>query len=194
MHLLLPLHHPPPAFAALASVLEGLGVSAYLAAAAAASILDKVPPHRRSAPQLLPARRAPGIPVPSPPFDTPLGFNDVYTLAAPFVVSCPAADPQLPPLKAFPVLTLGTSGAIKSGDSITLLTEGYVLQGTPLYGAFITITGPIFVVATAVEGGFSLVVPEGDNGQVCVVLTGCNKVVSDDTVAAGPAIVEVTNL
>lgn len=51
--------------------------------------------------------------------------------------------------------------------------------------------------ATPVEGGFSLTVPETPegsatiSGQSYVVLTGCNTTVSDDTVTAGPAIVEV---
>ena len=31
------------------------------------------------------------------------------------------------------------------------------------------------------------------NGQSYVVLTACKDVVNDDTVAAGPAIVEITN-
>ena len=54
--------------------------------------------------------------------------------------------------------------------------------------------------ATAVKGGFSLTVPEVPegtapiSGQSYVVLTGCNTTVSDDTVTAGPAIVEITNL
>ena len=54
--------------------------------------------------------------------------------------------------------------------------------------------------ATAVDGGFSLKVseaPEGTatiSGQSYIVLTGCNTTVSDDTVAAGPAVVEIMNL
>jgi len=130
------------------------------------------------------------------PFDTPLDFNEVYTLAAQFIVSCPSTNPALP-VKAFPVLSLGTTGTIMSGSTITLLTKGYTLvavDGTsPLYAAFITLTGPIFVKATPVDGGFSVVVPAGINGQSYVVLTGCKDVVTDDTVVAGPAIVEITN-
>ena len=51
--------------------------------------------------------------------------------------------------------------------------------------------------ATAVDGGFTLTVPTAPNGtapisgQTYVVLTGCNTTVSDDTVAAGPAVFEV---
>jgi hypothetical protein len=79
-----------------------------------------------------------------------------------------------------------------------LSTPGYELTTTegdnaPVYGAFITVTGPIFVDATKVDGGFTVVVPKGVYGQSYVVLTGCNTSVSDDTVAAGPAIVEVSS-
>lgn len=134
-------------------------------------------------------------PFPSP-FDTPLDFDEVYTLAAPFIISCPASNPALP-VKAFPSLALGTTGTIRTGSTITLLTPGYILKPVdgkaPLYAAFITLTGPIFVPATPVDGGFSTKVPAGVEGQSYVVLTSCNETVNDDTVAAGPAIVEVSN-
>jgi len=129
------------------------------------------------------------------PFDDPLDFDEVYTLAAQFIVSCPSTNAALP-VKAFPTLALGTTGTIKSGDTIMLETPGYTLEGAngaELYGAFITVTGPIFVPATLVSGGVTLAVPAGVNGQSYVVLTGCNETVTDDTVAAGPAIVEITN-
>ena len=209
----------PKSFVMLASVLEGVGVSAYLGAAA--SICTYLPdqrnhlhiltmlfhshqrvPHSRRIHPYCRGRhssylRATQALCPFPqPFDDPLDFNEVYTLAAPFIVSCPTSNPALP-VKAFPALTLGTTGTIKAGSTITLLTDGYKLVAadgkTPVYAAFITATGPIYVDATAVSGGFSLAVPEGVNGQSYVVLTGCKDAVSDDTVAAGPAIVEITN-
>lgn len=52
--------------------------------------------------------------------------------------------------------------------------------------------------ATPVNGGFSLTVPEAPegsapvSGQSYVVLTGCNTTVTDDTVAAGPAVLEIS--
>jgi hypothetical protein len=73
----------------------------------------------------------------------------------------------------------------------------YLVQGrSTKFAAFITITSPIFCVATPVAGGYSIVVPAVVNGQSYAVLMGRNKVVSDDTIAVrrGPAIVEVTNL
>ena len=132
------------------------------------------------------------------PFDTPLDLDEVYTLAAPFIVSCPASNPALP-VKAFPSLALGTTGTLVANQTITLLTPGYTLTAvdgsSPLYAAFITVLGPIFVAATPASGGFSVVLPDSPeiNGQSYVVLTGCSDAVTDDTVVAGPAIIEVTN-
>jgi len=67
-------------------------------------------------------------------------------------------------------------------------------EGQKVYAAFIAVTGPTFVEATPVQGGFSVKIPEGFAGQSYVVLTGCNDTVTDDTVAAGPAIIEVSVL
>lgn len=54
-------------------------------------------------------------------------------------------------------------------------------------------SGPVFADLTKVDGGYTAVVPEGFNGQGYVVLTACKDRVNDDTVVAGPAIVEITN-
>ena len=48
------------------------------------------------------------------PFHTPLNPNPVYTLAAAFIVSCPASNPPLP-FMAFPSLT-ATSGTCVSEE------------------------------------------------------------------------------
>ena len=177
--------------------ITGVGVSAYLGAAAditsaayltdAGSILTVEARHNA----YLRSEIAES-PFPSP-FDTPLDFDEVYTLAAQYIVSCPASNPALP-VKAFPVLTLGTTGTINVGTTIDLLTPGYTLapvSGAQLYGAFLNVTGPTFVPATAVAGGYAVTVPPEAAGQTYVVLTGCNEAVSDDTIVAGPAIVEV---
>ncbi|KFY25571.1 hypothetical protein V491_01682 [Pseudogymnoascus sp. VKM F-3775] len=58
-----------------------------------------------------------------------------------------------------------------------------------IYAAFISVTGPSVVKATPVAGGFSVAIPEDFNGQLYAVLTSCNETVTDDTIAAGPAII-----
>lgn len=187
-------------FVATASILEGVGVSAYTGAAAdimskdyltaAASILSVEARHSaylRSSLKEVPFAQ---------PFDTPLSIDEVYTLAAAFITSCPASNTKLP-VKAFPTLTLdpATTMPVKAGSVVTLLTPDYTLKAASgeatIYAAFIAVTGPTFVVATPVAGGFSVTIPKGFNGQSYVVLTGCNESVTDDTTAAGPAIIEV---
>lgn len=183
-------------FLATASVLEGVGVSAYLGAAAdimsktyltaAGSILTVEARHSAY------IRNAVGqAPFPQP-FDDPLSYNEVYTLAAQFITSCPSTNAPLP-VKAFPVLTASSMDTmIKMGSKVMLATKGYKIEGK-VYGAFITVTGPIFVEAMEMDGGFEVEVPEGVAGQSYVVLTSCNTAATDDTIVAGPAIVEISS-
>ena len=134
-------------------------------------------------------------PFPSP-FDVGLTFNKEYTilLGRNTVISCPASNPPLPPTKAFPNLVDSNYNATyTNGSTVTLLTPGYTLESTgALYGAFILLYGPIFVDATPVDGGFNVTVPDGVYGQSYVVLTSCNETVTDDTIAAGPAVIQAS--
>lgn len=186
-------------FLATASILEGVGVSAYLGAAA--DIMSKTYLTAAGSILTVEARHSSYIranlkEVPFPQaFDAPLSINEVYSLASGFITGCPKTNPTLP-VKAFPKLALdpSTKMPVKTGDMVTLQTPGYTLKGADdqkIYAAFIAVTGPTFVEAQAVEGGFSVEIPEGFAGQTYVVLTGCKDAVSDDTVAAGPAIIEV---
>jgi hypothetical protein len=130
-------------------------------------------------------------PFPSP-FDDPLSFNEVYTLAAQFITSCPSSNPPLP-VKAFPTLTASSKDSpVKVGSTVMLTTKGYKVEGGKVYAAFITVTGPVYADATPVDGGYTVVVPKGIAGQSYVVLTSCNTAVTDDTTIAGPAVVEVS--
>jgi len=126
-------------------------------------------------------------------FDNPLSPNAVFTLAAQFITSCPSSNAPLP-VKAFPTLTVSisnyTSSLIKVGSTIRLATKETKDEGH-VYAAFIVFTGPIFVDAVPVEGGYTVTVPEGVAGQSYVVLTSCENIATDDTIVAGPAIVEV---
>ncbi|KAF5017572.1 hypothetical protein F66182_10481 [Fusarium sp. NRRL 66182] len=187
-------------FLATASVLEGVGVSAYLGAAAdimsktyltaAGSILTVEARHSSYVRAGL--KQAPF----AQPFDAPLSYNQVFSLASGFITGCPKENPALP-VKAFPALAaMASKESIKAGDAVTLQTPGYTLKGAKgqtVYAAFIAVTGPTFVEAKAVDGGFSVEIPEGFAGQTYVVLTGCKDVVSDETVAAGPAIIEISS-
>ncbi|KAH7263028.1 ferritin-like domain-containing protein [Fusarium tricinctum] len=187
-------------FLATASILEGVGVSAYLGAAA--DIMSKTYLTAAGSILTVEARHSSYIraglkQVPFPqPFDAPLTYNEVYSLASGFITGCPKDNPALP-VKAFPALAAAASkDEIKTGSTVTLQTPGYTLEGAKgqqVYAAFIAVTGPTFVEATAVDGGFTVEIPEGFAGQTYVVLTSCKDAVSDDTVAAGPAIIEISS-
>jgi len=186
-------------FLATASILEGVGVSAYLGAAA--DIMSKTYLTAAGSILTVEARhssylRANLKEVPFPQaFDAPLSYNEVYSLATQFITSCPESNSALP-FKAFPALAASSEGTIKTGSTITLSTNGYEVvaeKDGKIYAAFVAVTGPVFVEAKAVDGGFEVEVPKGFAGQTYVVLTGCDDAVTDDTVAAGPAIVEISN-
>jgi hypothetical protein len=182
-------------FLATASVLEGVGVSAYLGAAA--DIMSKTYLTAAGSILTVEARHSAYVrdtvgqePFPAP-FDSPLSYNEVYTLAAQFITSCPETNAPLP-VKAFPTLTASSKDTmIKEGSTIMLATKGYKVEGGKVYAAFVTVTGPIFADAKEVSGGYEVVVPKGVTGQSYVVLTSCNTAATDDTIVAGPAIVEI---
>lgn len=185
-------------FISLASVLEGVGVSAYLGAAAnittpayltaAGSILTVEARHSAFIRNSLGAS-----PFPTP-FDTPLDFNQVYSLASPFIVSCPATNPALP-VKAFPTLTMTAGGHVPqdfTNDYITFQSATTLLPNTAYYLHFINGLTVTPVKAYVAAGNLvSANIPAAVAGQVYVVLTGSSATPTDDTTLAGPAILEV---
>ncbi|RHZ55409.1 ferritin-like domain-containing protein [Aspergillus thermomutatus] len=85
-------------------------------------------------------------------------------------------------------------------DVKSFLALSNVLEGsgfnpnnaTDLYAAFITLTGPVWAPWKPTEDGQIVVtVPEGVSGQSYLVITQGNQQATDDTILAGPAIVEV---
>ena len=197
----------PTSFLTLATILEGVGVSAYLGAAADIASPD----YLTAAGSILTveARHASYLraqinesPFPSP-YDLPLDFDQVYSLASQFIVSCPSTNPPLG-VTAFPALSVTPAGSIAPGSNITINTVSQVVAAdgtdpnTQLYGVFLTPIGPVFQPATrvATAGGagaaFTVQVPAtGVAGQSYVLLTACADRVTDDTTIAGPALLEV---
>ncbi|KAJ5204233.1 uncharacterized protein N7498_005112 [Penicillium cinerascens] len=184
-------------FIGLASVLEGVGVSAYLGAAASIANKD----YLTAAGSILTVEarhsaylRAALLEVPFPqPFDDPLDFDEVYTVASPFITSCPSSNGKLP-VKAFPSLTLTSTHAIVCGSKARLVAGSSFDDESlnNLYAAFITVTGPVWAPLTYKgDKTFSVTIPQGVAGQSYVVITKGKKHVTDDNIVAGPAIVEV---
>lgn len=188
----------PKSFIETASILEGVGVSAYLGAAAlitnkdyltaAASILTVEARHSSFMRNAIEESPFPQ------PFDVPLDFDQVYSLAAPFIKACPASNPPLP-VKAFPALTLvNDCPAIQGRVAQFTIAKGTTLPAGQLYIAYPLVTGPLFMPATVNNGVVSATVPEAANGpagQSYAILTTSNMTVTDDNTVAGPALVEV---
>lgn len=192
-------------FLGVASVLEGVGVSAYLGAArqivnkgyltAAGSILTVESRHSAYIRDASSQQKL--SPFPSAQ-DVPLTPNAVYTLASAFITSCPADNPALP-VKAYPALAASATGPVTAGSTVEFKTAKAVLamkegSDAKLYAAFITAAGPVY--ADLVEAGdgvnFSAKVPAaGVDGQSYLVLCNCKERVDDGSIVAGPAVVEV---
>jgi len=174
----------------------GVGVSAYLGAAAsiindtyltaAGSILTTEARHSaylRAALGEVPFAQA---------FDNPLDFNEVYTVASPFISSCPSNNGALP-VKAFPSLTMSSMDAVMVGAKVAVTAgKGFDTSATDINAAFITVTGPAWApIESMGDGKFTVTVPKGVAGQSYFVLTKGNTQATDDNIVAGPAIVEV---
>jgi len=181
-------------FLATASILEGVGVSAYLGAAA----LITNPDYLTAAGSILTveSRHSAYIrdtlgesPFPSA-FDIPLDFNEVYSLAAPFIKSCPSTNPALP-VKAFPGLT-ATASSPTPGSQVKLVpsNSSSISGDQQLYAAFIGFPSNAFGEYN--KETMMVTIPKSMfGGQSYIVLTTSNTTVSDDTTVAGPAVLEI---
>jgi hypothetical protein len=149
----------------LASVLEGVGVSAYLGAAAA--IANKAYSTAAGSILTVESRHSSYIrdaldqaPFPKP-FDTPLDFNAVYSLAAGFITGFAPGTPTLP-FKAFPPLTVQPSKKpYVAGKSPVTFTDAYanakqaglVQEKTPVYAVLYSGLDTYYVPVTVAQGG-----------------------------------------
>ncbi|MCJ1471484.1 hypothetical protein MMC13_000123 [Lambiella insularis] len=192
-------------FVSLSSVLEGVGVSAYLGAAA--SIMDKDYITAAGSILTVESRHSAYIrselgesPFPFP-FDTPLDFDEVYSLASAFI--CGGSSPVTLPFKAFPPLTLQcTQYYYEANRSSLTFHDAYasasstfgITPTTPIYAVFFSGLQQLPVQVYIPDGGKDYKVaalPAGIAGQVYVVLSKSDTDFSDENIIAGPAILEV---
>jgi hypothetical protein len=183
-------------YLAVANILEGVGVSAYLGAAqfisnkayltAAGSILTVEARHSAYLRDNQLKRQSP---FPSP-FDVPLDFDEVYSLAALFIKSCPESNPVLP-VKAFPAVSAAPANPARVGDKLTL-TVAKSVDAKAAY--FITILGPVSAPIEGSGSTYTITVPTGvQGGQEYLVLTSSADKPTDDNIVAGPAVIEIVD-
>ncbi len=107
-------------------------------------------------------------------------MNQVYSLAAAFITSCPESNPALP-VKAFPTLSVTPATGVKPGDTITIAFDGLADGMTAV---FLTGLSPV----TAPVTGGKVTVPKDLTGTVYLVITKGGDTVTDDSTSAGPAV------
>ncbi|KAK4686380.1 hypothetical protein P7C73_g3750, partial [Tremellales sp. Uapishka_1] len=169
----------PASFMAMATVIENVGVSAYLGAASsiteaayvtvAGSILTTEARHQGWLSSSV--EKGPGW---SGPEDTPLDFDTVYSVATEFITACPSSNPPLP-FKAFPALAIAADGTVTT-KSDTTNTYVQLIQG---------LDSNTFPVTNGVVSGLPTL-----QGIYYAVLTteANNTLVTDDNIVAGPMI------
>ncbi|MCJ1388959.1 hypothetical protein MMC18_001811 [Xylographa bjoerkii] len=195
----------PLSFVTLSSVLEGVGVSAYLGAAASIANKD----YLTAAGSILTVEsrhssyiRAALAESPFPfPFDTPLDFNEVYSLAATFI--CGGISPVTLPFKAFPALTLqctqyyyeANRSSVTFHDAFALASSTFgITSSTPVYAVFFSGLQQLPVRVYIPQGGKDYkisAIPAGVAGMVYIVLSTSATDFGDENIIAGPAILEV---
>jgi len=179
---------------ATASILENVGVSAYLGAApllTSAAILtvaaEIVTVEARHQTFIRVASQVAAVPS---AFDTPLGVRNVFTLAAGFIDSCPSGSNLV--IQPFPAVTMtgSASSAVVAGDTLKLTTTAtgatfcaFTNGGQPGGSAFTPFT----------NGG--CVVPQDLAGDTYVNLASAGPltgVLTDNITVAGPIVVQIS--
>ncbi|KAI0122827.1 ferritin-like domain-containing protein [Xylariales sp. AK1849] len=183
---------------ATAGVLENIGVSAYLGAApilssptilaAAGSILTIESRHQTF------IRAASGTVAIPQPFDTPLGPKAVFTMAAPFISSCPAGSNLA--LTAFPTLTMTT--AAPAAPAVLAAGSNIQVQSTAAAGAtfcgFTNANAPGGTAFSPFTQASGCALPQNLAGITYMTLTSAapaTGVITDAITVAGPMVLSL---
>jgi len=174
----------PKSFVALSSVLENGGVSAYLGAAqfittkayltAAGSILTTEARHQGWVNSAVAKQSAW-----SKAFDTPLDFDQIYSIVAPFITSCPSSNPALP-AKAFPAASFTLSGKTLS----LTFTPSSSAKG-PYY---LALYSGLDIAYYKISDDKKVTLPAGLQGTIFGVITTSGSAIDDSNTVAGPVI------
>ncbi|KAI1305694.1 ferritin-like domain-containing protein [Xylaria venustula] len=185
---------------ATAAVLESVGISAYLGAAplvsdggilsTAASIVTVEARHQSF------IRSASGVAVSPSPLDTPLGPKAVFSLAAPFIQSCPGGSNLA--LTAFPALSMTSPAPVAGVMNIAAGTNIQVQSdaaSTASFCGFTNSAAPGGTAFTAFDAANGCALPPNLAGVVYVTLTSdapATGVLTDSITVAGPMVVQLS--
>ncbi|TFY77487.1 hypothetical protein EWM64_g6526 [Hericium alpestre] len=121
-------------------------------------------------------------------FDTPLDLNQVFSIAAAFITSCPPDNTPLP-VKAFAPLALVDPNSAAPGNTVTIqwtAPEGYD-KSQQLYATFLT--GHEALIVPVNDDG-TVQIPDDLIGTVYMLITTNGEGVDDETTLAGPLMLE----
>jgi hypothetical protein len=178
----------PKSFIQLASVIEGVGVSAYLGAAplvtskayltAAGAILVTEALHQSLQRNTIGAVPAANV------FANPLSLNAVYSIASAFIVSCPSTNVALP-VKAYPTLTLISGQPTAPGALVNIQPSNVINENF-----YITFVSGLSIVAvdpqSFTKNMIMVQVPLMISGQSYIFLTRDNSGnLTDSNIIAG---------
>jgi hypothetical protein len=176
-------------FVATSQLLEGVGISAYLGAAqnitnpayltAAGSILTVEARHNAWI-QAVPEH---SDPFPTP-YDTPLDFSQVYSLAAPLIKSCPKSNAALP-VTAFPAATISPAPT-NLGQTVTVKSSK--LQSGDVAGF---ISGLSQTIVPIKNGKVTLPKTVTYGRSYLVILKSGSTAITDDNTVAGPVVIDI---
>ena len=184
-------------FLATASILESVGVSAYLGAApliadssilAAAAAITTVEGRHQT---LIRSVTSPAVAVASA-FDAALGPRHIFSLAAPFIASCP--EGSLLAITPFPSLAMVDAAATTVPGQLVKLTSD-VQQGATFCGFTSGDARPGGTQFAPFDQATGCIVPNPARGVVYVTLTNAaplDGILTDQITVAGPIVMVVS--
>ncbi|OSX58427.1 hypothetical protein POSPLADRAFT_1060911 [Postia placenta MAD-698-R-SB12] len=183
-------YNDPESFVQLAMGIEGVGAAAYLGASKYISDKDTL---TAAASILAVEQRQVGwmssaVLKEQPwdgPFETPLGLSAVYSLASPFITSCPSSNPALPVI-TLPAFKLPAASPWP-GATISLTFDN-PNNASPTFVAWFS---GLDVVFTTIDGNKNTVVPTGLQGTVYAgVVSSDTMPLADSDMVTGLTIVQ----